>query len=96
MTTSSSRFQYIFLIVALIAVILIAFLGYNYKNSQGGYDNQSGVPSTQEPDASIQPSEQPSDEETVCTLEAKICPDGSAVGRKGPNCDFQECPTQGD
>lgn len=27
-----------------------------------------------------------------CTLEAKICPDGSAVGRTGPNCAFAACP----
>ncbi|PIP62301.1 hypothetical protein COW98_04885 [Candidatus Roizmanbacteria bacterium CG22_combo_CG10-13_8_21_14_all_35_9] len=29
----------------------------------------------------------------VCTLEAKICPDGSAVGRVLPNCEFSPCPT---
>lgn len=28
-----------------------------------------------------------------CTLEAKICPNGSAVGRSGPNCEFAPCPT---
>lgn len=28
-----------------------------------------------------------------CTLEARICPDGSAVGRSGPNCEFAPCPT---
>ena len=28
-----------------------------------------------------------------CTQEAKICPDGSAVGRTGPNCEFAPCPT---
>ncbi|MDP2860188.1 MAG: hypothetical protein Q8N98_00575, partial [bacterium] len=28
-----------------------------------------------------------------CTLEAKICPDGSAVGRTSPNCEFAQCPT---
>lgn len=27
-----------------------------------------------------------------CTMEAKICPDGSAVGREGPNCEFAQCP----
>lgn len=27
-----------------------------------------------------------------CTLEAKICPDGSAVGRTGPKCKFSPCP----
>lgn len=29
----------------------------------------------------------------ACTMEAKLCPDGSAVGRSGPNCEFAECPT---
>ncbi len=32
------------------------------------------------------------EETQVCTLEAKICPDGSAVGRTGPNCEFAACP----
>lgn len=30
--------------------------------------------------------------QVVCTMEAKICPDGSSVGRTGPNCDFALCP----
>ena len=29
---------------------------------------------------------------TACTQEAKICPDGSAVGRTAPNCEFAQCP----
>lgn len=28
----------------------------------------------------------------ACTLEAKLCPDGSAVGRTGPRCEFAKCP----
>lgn len=32
---------------------------------------------------------------TACTAEAKICPDGSAVGREGPNCEFAACPEPG-
>ena len=27
----------------------------------------------------------------ACTMEAKICPDGSSVGRSGPNCEFSPC-----
>lgn len=30
----------------------------------------------------------------ACTMEAKICPDGSAVGRTGLNCEFAPCPDQ--
>lgn len=29
----------------------------------------------------------------ACTQEAKLCPDGSAVGRAGPHCEFAECPS---
>lgn len=29
----------------------------------------------------------------ACTEEALICPDGSSVGRSGPNCEFAPCPT---
>jgi hypothetical protein len=32
---------------------------------------------------------------TACTEEAKVCPDGSAVGRSGPNCEFAPCPGEG-
>lgn len=28
----------------------------------------------------------------ACTMEARICPDGTAVGRQGPNCEFAPCP----
>jgi hypothetical protein len=29
----------------------------------------------------------------ACTQEAKVCPDGSVVGRTGPNCGFAPCPS---
>src|SRR3989338_83728 len=29
----------------------------------------------------------------VCTAEGKVCPDGSVVGRIGPNCEFEKCPS---
>src|SRR3989344_5945198 len=31
----------------------------------------------------------------ACTMEAKLCPDGSYVGRTGPNCEFAKCPGEG-
>lgn len=36
--------------------------------------------------------ETPGPEPVACTMDAKICPDGSAVGRTGPNCEFAPCP----
>ena len=38
------------------------------------------------------PSSLPGDEVTACTMEAKMCPDGSYVGRTGPQCQFAPCP----
>jgi hypothetical protein len=32
----------------------------------------------------------------ACTEEAKVCPDGSSVGRTGANCEFAECPAAAD
>jgi hypothetical protein len=34
----------------------------------------------------------PTPKQRACTQEAKICPDGSSVGRTGPNCEFAACP----
>lgn len=36
--------------------------------------------------------EAPKDAQIACTQEAKICPDGSSVGRTGPACEFAACP----
>lgn len=44
------------------------------------------------PSAAVLPSPTTLPTSTVCTLEAKLCPDGSAVGRTGPNCEFAPCP----
>ncbi|MBU0750274.1 hypothetical protein KKH15_02035 [Patescibacteria group bacterium] len=30
---------------------------------------------------------------TACTMEAKLCPDGSYVGRTEPSCEFSACPS---
>ncbi|MEN9647611.1 MAG: hypothetical protein RLY57_415 [Candidatus Parcubacteria bacterium] len=34
----------------------------------------------------------PTSQPVACTMEAKLCPDGSAVGRSGPRCEFAPCP----
>ena len=35
--------------------------------------------------------QQAAPEVAACTLEAKTCPDGTVVGREGPNCEFATC-----
>ncbi len=34
----------------------------------------------------------PEPEQVFCALDAKLCPDGSYVGRSGPKCEFSACP----
>lgn len=33
--------------------------------------------------------------QVACTMDAKVCPDGSTVGRVGPRCEFSPCPETG-
>lgn len=35
------------------------------------------------------------DAPAACTRDAKVCPDGTSVGRTGPNCEFAACPGGG-
>lgn len=32
--------------------------------------------------------------DNACTADAKVCPDGSSVGREGSNCEFAACPSE--
>jgi heat shock protein HslJ len=34
-------------------------------------------------------------EPVACTMEAKLCPDGTTVGRVPPDCEFAPCPASG-
>lgn len=44
----------------------------------------------------VSPTVIPSEDEMVaCTMDAKICPDGSSVGRVPPSCEFEACPGEG-
>ena len=46
------------------------------------------------PAVPMPPNDVPPDDNgpTACTQEAKLCPDGSSVGRQGPDCEFAACP----
>lgn len=34
----------------------------------------------------------PEEEPVACTMDARLCPDGSYVGRVPPDCEFESCP----
>ena len=67
-----------------IAIALIAILAVVAGLTMYSYNRQDGPKNTPPP----------YQEPVACTMEAKICPDGSAVGRTGPNCEFSACPTE--
>ncbi len=65
---------------ALLIAILSSLLTFYFLQSQ----SQTEPPSS---------SATPTVTGVACTMEAKICPDGTGVGRTGPNCEFAPCPT---
>lgn len=36
----------------------------------------------------------PEDKPVACTADAKLCPNGSSVGREAPDCQFAKCPQE--
>lgn len=60
----------------MFLVILLALAAIAYAAFY--YWNRSGAASN--------------NEIVYCALDAKLCPDGSYVGRVPPNCEFQTCP----
>jgi branched-chain amino acid transport system substrate-binding protein len=56
-----------------------------YKWSNGKYAERMQPLAAAEPAPTVMP-------QRPCTMEAKICPDGTGVGRTGPNCEFAPCP----
>lgn len=64
-------------LILFVSLPIIGFIfGMNYQ--AGAYDNLIKLAPTGEP--------------VACTMEAKICPDGTAVGRTPPSCEFDACP----
>lgn len=74
---AQSKSSNLFLLILLVIVAVVA----------GFIGYQLGSKSTNSP--IIVPPEQG----VACTMEAKICPDGSAVGRIPPTCEFEACPS---
>jgi hypothetical protein len=50
------------------------------------------APYPYQPQPSPQMPVNPGNRPIACTMEAKVCPDGSYVSRTGPNCEFAPCP----
>jgi len=92
----------------LVAAVLIfaAFFASSYLQSQEAKDavggdadehgciGSAGYSWSEEKQACVRPWEE--QDQVACTMEARLCPDGSAVGRNGSNgCEFDPCPDAG-
>jgi hypothetical protein len=51
-----------------------------------------GAPAAEPPADGVPAAEPPADGAVACTKDAKVCPDGTEVGRGGPRCEFAPCP----
>lgn len=62
---------------------------------EGGAGEEVPPYNPDDPNAGTRPQPMPvppPGDQIMCTMEAKICPDGTGVGRTGPNCEFAPCP----
>lgn len=67
-----------------LVLFLLALAGYAFL-SEGNVPIEPEPPFIEEGTSEIP-------EGVACTMDAMICPDGTAVGRSGPNCEFDPCP----
>ncbi len=75
------------LLAGIVFIIIIGLVGFWYR----GFLERSATGNGTVATTSVAVTEATSTQQ-ACTAEAKICPDGSAVGRTGANCTFAVCP----
>lgn len=70
-------------LVVLLLLLLVALVAYFLGIQRGSRLSPANPPAslTQSPP------------QVACPQDAKACPDGSYVGRVGPNCEFAPCPS---
>ena len=67
-------------VIIIIVLLMLALWGISAYRNENAKNPNIDIGGDGTPDS------------VVCTMDAKICPDGSAVGREGPNCQFAACP----
>ncbi len=75
------------LLAGIVLIVVLAVLGFLYRNAIErpiiNVPPGTNTPGNTQPNILGTPQ--------ACTEEARVCPDGSAVGRTGPNCAFAAC-----
>ena len=86
LTTVTPFSKFLALSMLVVFPILAFFLGVYYERIQSAAAFRTYYKQTRENVRSSQ--------ERGCTMDAKMCPDGSYVGRTSPNCEFAACPEE--
>lgn len=73
------------------------FVSFSYDKSSGIIINElipisDEFENSEEESFSVGNDILPEEEMVFCTMDAKMCPDGSYVGRVAPDCEFAPCP----
>lgn len=85
------------MVATLFLMIRVEYADAPVKNVDGDSIMEESVPTTTDtgqPTHSDSSSPQAPINSVTCQLDAKICSDGTAVSRTGPNCEFAKCPTE--
>jgi hypothetical protein len=61
----------------VVLILVLGVCGFLYRNTLEAPNRNTAASTTAQ---------------NACALDAKICPDGTSVGRTGPNCSFEACP----
>jgi hypothetical protein len=72
-------------LLAVCAFVILPFMGFLIGVRYGEFIHSLKANERSVPQNNIQ-------QEVACTMEARMCPDGSYVGRSGPSCEFEACP----
>lgn len=74
-------------LLAVIVFILLPFMGFFLGIR---YEQFNAL--VRSSDVIINPVVPTTPSQVACTMDAMMCPDGSYVGRTGPQCEFAACP----
>lgn len=80
----------VYLFIIIVVILLSGAGGYYLGTKQSAKSVEPTIfPTITSP---VAPTMSRGKSGKICTMDAKRCPDGSYVGRTGPNCEFAPCP----
>ena len=87
-------------VLVILALAVTAYLSMNQKTVEplpepsvpSETETPPGKDNTLPPRTNLDTPSTESGDQVLCTMDAKVCPDGSSVGRQGPDCEFSACP----